>query len=101
MKYQFDHFDCNIQFSDKSTKKSQYALTLCRLRCSNLFLQDPVRCHKILLQMWHPIDCRYALMSHRMMKLAKIASMFEDVFNLVIDDLTSLFRRAVDANYAA
>lgn len=38
MKYQFDDFDCNIQFCDKSTRKSRYALTLCRLRCPNIFL---------------------------------------------------------------
>ena len=38
MKYQFDDFDYNIQFYDKSTKKSWYALTLCRLRCPNIFL---------------------------------------------------------------
>ena len=35
------------------------------------------------------------------MKLAEIASMSEDAFNLVMEDLTPLFRRAVDANCAA
>ena len=40
-------------------------------------------------------------MNHRLMKLVKVASIFEDAFNLMMVDLTTLFRRAVDANSLA